>query len=155
MQGERHWKHSPSQVLVEGKTLQVQSCPSNSLAVPEPGAEGAAALGPCSAQPLPGFRAPALALTLRSAITQRWISTNCKDWAFHRGYLGWKTWLTYSSKNSVSHRVDLLPCPPWERSWINLWQLWWVSKEPWTPNAQSSSSPDGFSKLNCTKDWNL
>lgn len=39
------------------KTLQFQSWKSNSLAVPEPGVQDAAAVGPCSPQSLPGLTA--------------------------------------------------------------------------------------------------
>lgn len=92
-------------------------------------------------RPSTDFRAvaPVLSLTLRSAITQRFISISGKNWAqFYRGYLVWKLDLPTSSKNSVSHPVDLLSCTPWElildKSLTALLTL----------NSQSSSSPDGF-----------
>lgn len=151
-----HWKHSPGQVPVEGKTLHLQSWKSNSAAVAEPGVQmlqhcDPALLSPSQVtqqqcQPLPAFRAvaPVLSLALGSAITQRCISINCENSAqLYRGYLVCKLDLPTSSKNSVSDPVDFFLVHPGRVSWINLWQLCWV-KEPLTPNSQSSSSPDGF-----------
>lgn len=89
--------------------------------------------------------APFLSFTLRSAITQRCISINCKNWAeFYRGYLVWKLDLPTSSKSSVSPHVEPSSLYTPGDTLVNPWQLCWVSKEPLTPNPKSSSSPDGF-----------
>lgn len=145
-----HWNHSPSQVLVEGKTLQFQSCKSNSLnslAVPEPGTLLCSSLSQHKGQALTDFRAvaPVLSLTLRSAITQRCIRISCKNWAVLQSLLSREN-LTYLWAVKIQWVIlwTFFFVQPGRVSWIQLWELCWASRESLTPNSQSSSSPDGF-----------